>query len=344
MRTGLRKLWETAQWLKYRLRPGALILMYHRVTELSNDPNFLAVTPKHFAEQMDVIRRHCIPIQLKELVEAPRNGKVPKQAVVVTFDDGYADNLHEAAPLLERYEIPATVFVTAGQVGSQREFWWDELDCLLLQPGNLPSRLHLNVNGSTFDFQLDEASTYTEEDYRRNRDWHIAREDDPGPRQQLFRKLLAAMSVLPGAEREKLVNDLLVWAGADPIARPTHRPLTVDELIRLQKCRLMEVGAHTMTHPMLAKLPEVHQRSEIKQSKQALEAILNRPVTSFAFPFGSSSPKTVAIVRDEGFVCACSTRADVVSMRTDCFQLPRLCVRDWDGERFAGWLRWWVNV
>jgi peptidoglycan/xylan/chitin deacetylase (PgdA/CDA1 family) len=318
--------------------------MYHRVTELSNDPHLLAVTPKHFAEHMELIRKHHMPIRLQQLLEALRNGKVSKRAVVVTFDDGYADNLHEAMPLLERYDIPATVFVTAGQVGNQRESWWDELDRLLLQPGILPPNLRLNVNGSTFDFQLGEASTYTEQDYRRDQDWHIAPEDAPGPRQQLFRKLLAAMSVLPGVEREKLVNDLLTWAGADPIARPTHRPLTIDELVKLQKCRLMEVGAHTMTHPKLADTPAGQQRTEIQQSKQTLEAILNRPVTSFAFPFGSSSPETVAIVRDEGFVCACSTRADVVSRGTDCFQLPRLCVRDWDGERFARWLRWWVNV
>jgi peptidoglycan/xylan/chitin deacetylase (PgdA/CDA1 family) len=318
--------------------------MYHRVTELPNDPHLLVVTPKHFAEHMEMIRRHYMPIRLQQLVEASRDGKVPTRAVVVTFDDGYADNLHEAMPLLERYDIPATMFATAGQVGSQRESWWDELDRLLLQPGKLPAKLRLNVNGNTIDFQLGEASIYTEQDYRRDQDWHIAREDDPGPRQHLFRKLLAAMSVLPGAEREKLLNDLLAWAGADPIARPTHRPLTIDELVKLQKCRLMEVGAHTMTHPKLADTPAGQQRTEIHQSKQTLEAILNRPVTSFAFPFGSSSPETVAIVRNEGFVCACSTRADVVSRRTDCFQLPRLCVRDWDGERFARWLRWWVNV
>jgi peptidoglycan/xylan/chitin deacetylase (PgdA/CDA1 family) len=343
-RTGLRNLWETAQWLKYRLWPGALILMYHRVTELTNDPHWVAVTPKRFAEQMDIIRRYCIPISLQELLKALQERKVPKRAVVITFDDGYADNLYEAAPLLERYDIPATVFVTTGQIGNPRESWWDELDRLLLQPGILPPELRLTINGSVFDFQLNGSSTYTEENYRRDRDWNIARDDDPGPRQYLFRKLLEVMSAITGEERQELLDELTTWAGADPSARPTHRPLTIDELIRLGKCALMEVGAHTMTHPMLAGLSVIDQRREIKQSKQTLEAILNRSATSFAFPFGSSSRETVAIVRDEGFACACSTRADVVSIGTDYFQLPRLCVRDWDGERFIRWLRWWTDV
>jgi len=173
----MQRLRQAARRLKYRFASHALILMYHRVTELPNDPYLLAVTPKHFAEQLEVIRRYGVPMPLRQMVEALQNGKVPKRAVVVTFDDGYADNLHQAKPLLERYEIPATVFVTAGQVGSRREFWWDELDRLLLQAGTLPARLQLNLNGNAYERELGEASTYTEEDCRRYRDWHIERED-----------------------------------------------------------------------------------------------------------------------------------------------------------------------
>jgi peptidoglycan/xylan/chitin deacetylase (PgdA/CDA1 family) len=317
--------------------------MYHRVTDLANDPHLLAVTPKHFAEQMEILRRYYIPIPLQSLVQALHDRKLPKRAVVVTFDDGYADNLHEAMPLLERYDIPATVFVTAGQVGSEREFWWDELDRLLLQPGTLPGKIRLNINGSTLESALGDASTYTEQDYERNRHWHIAREDDPGPRQHLFRELLATMSTLPGRERDKVMADLLRWAGAAPTARPTHRAVTIDELRRLQKCVLTEVAAHTMTHPKLANISLAQQRTEIQQSKQRLEAMLNHPVTSFAFPFGSSAPETVAMVREAGFACACSTRADLVFGGADRFRLPRVLVRDWNGERFGGFLRWWIG-
>jgi peptidoglycan/xylan/chitin deacetylase (PgdA/CDA1 family) len=114
---GMQRLRHAARWLKYRLVQPALILMYHRVTELPNDPYLLAVTPKHFAQQLGVIRRYGVPMRLGQLVEALQDGKVPKRAVVVTFDDGYADNLYNAKPLLELYSIPATVFVTTGCIG-----------------------------------------------------------------------------------------------------------------------------------------------------------------------------------------------------------------------------------
>ena len=105
----------------------------------------------------------------------------------------------------------------------------------------------------------------------------------------------------------------------------------------------MEVAAHTMTHPRLADIPAAQQRTEIQQSKKVLEAMLNRPVTSFAFPFGSSSRETISIVRDEGFACACATRSDVVFRGADRFRLPRVVVRNWDGERFGCFLRWWMG-
>jgi peptidoglycan/xylan/chitin deacetylase (PgdA/CDA1 family) len=246
-------------------------------------------------------------------------------------------------PLLQRYEIPATVFVTAGQVESLREFWWDELDRLLLQPGMLPAKLQLNFNGSTLESELGVASTYTVADYDRDRDWHIARRDDPGPRQRLFRKLLAGLSILSEEEREKVITDLWAWAGAEPSRRPTHRGLNIDELIRLQKAGLTEVAAHTMSHPKLAYLPWAQQRHEIQQSKKTLEGILNHAVTSFAFPFGSSTRETLGIVQEAGFECACSTQADTVFQGEDPFYLPRVTVRDWDGEKFARFLRSWIG-
>jgi peptidoglycan/xylan/chitin deacetylase (PgdA/CDA1 family) len=85
--------------------------------------------------------------------------------VVVTFDDGYADNLHHAKPLLERYGIPATVFVTSDYIGQEHEFWGDKLERLLLQPGALPQTLQLQVNGTAYQWSLGEAAYFSEETY-----------------------------------------------------------------------------------------------------------------------------------------------------------------------------------
>lgn len=337
------RLRQTGHWLKRRLASPAVILMYHRVADLANDPYLLGVTPKHFAEHLDVIHAYGCPLRLQQLVEALRDGRVPPRAVVVTFDDGYADNLHQAKPLLERHGIPATVFVTVGQVGRGREFWWDELDRLLLQPGTLPTTLRLSLNGSVHEWGLGERSRYTEEDSQRDRGWHVEREDDPSPRQRVFRDLFERLYLLPSAERWTILDEVTAWAGAKPVARPTHEALTAEEAVHLDQGGLMEVGAHTMTHAVLAALPAAEQRDEIQQSKVRLEAMLGHRVVSFAYPHGSRTPETAALVGEAGFVCACSSDPDAVFRDADPLQLPRIGVRDWDGDAFARWFRWWVG-
>src|SRR5882724_10394467 len=215
--------------LKCRLAPPAIILMYHRVAELTNDPHLLVVTPEHFAQQLDAIRAYGVPLRLQDLVRSLQQGEVPRRAVVVTLDDGYADNLEHAKPLLASHGVPATVFVTAGQVGRSREFWWDELDRLLLQPRPLPPVLQLRLNGTVREWRLEGASTYTDEEYRHDRYWHIECRDDPGPRQRVFRALFDLLYLLPSATRWTILDELTAWAEAPPIARPSHRALTAEE-------------------------------------------------------------------------------------------------------------------
>lgn len=111
--------------------------MYHRVARVDRDPWRLAVTPAHFDEHLSVIRTRFRPWSLGELADALEHGSVPRRSVVVTFDDGYRDNVLVAKPLLERYELPATVFVVSAYVDSDRDFWWDEL-VELAQRASLP--------------------------------------------------------------------------------------------------------------------------------------------------------------------------------------------------------------
>jgi peptidoglycan/xylan/chitin deacetylase (PgdA/CDA1 family) len=337
--------WHQARhWLRCRWGAPAVILMYHRVTELANDPHLLAVAPEHFGQQLEAIGAIGVPLRLSELVQALQQGRVPPRAVAVTFDDGYADNLHNAKPLLARHGVPATVFVTAGQVGRQREFWWDELDRLLLQPGVLPPVLRLSVSGGMREWRLDAAETYTEQDHRRDRHWHIERREDPGPRQRLFRALFELIYALPSEQKWRVLAEVAARASVASMARPSHRTLTPEELARLAGDGLVDIGAHTMTHPVLATLPPADQRQEIRESKACLEAILGRPVVSFAYPHGSSTPEAVASLAQAGYSYACGSRAEAVFQGADLFHLPRLVVRNWDGDAFARWLRWWVGA
>jgi len=304
----------------------------------------LSVTPQHFDEHLETLHQYVRPLSLKELTSALQKDKLPRRSVVITFDDGYVDNLQYAKPLLEQHAIPATVFITAGQLGRQHEFWWDELDRLLLQTGKLPAVLSLSINGSNHYWELNEATEYSEEDYLRYCSWHIDQSNDPSPRHKLYRSIYQLLHSMPEIERRRVIEKLQIWAGRDSMHRLSHRTLTADEVVLLAQGGLVEIGAHTMTHPMLATLPISLQREEISQSKACLEDLLDQPVDSFAYPHGSYTGETNALIREAGFKYACSSDTDAVWRGADPFKMPRVVVRDWDGDEFARWLKGWLGL
>ena len=342
---GIERLRRATRWPRSVSEGKVLILLYHQITEALSDPWGLAVAPRHFAQHLEVLRRHAQVIRLQQLSQALLDGSLPEKSVVVTFDDGYADNLHNAKPLLERYGVPATVFLTTGYTGGERESWWDELDRLLLQPGTLPEKLCLSISGDTYQWELGEAAYYSEDASLRYRKWR-AWKGVPTARHHLYRSLWELLNPLTEGEQRKVLDELLTWAGAEPTVRPTHRFLTLEEVVALAQGDLIEIGAHTVTHPALSELPAASQREEINKSKARLEAILERPITSFAYPYGKQchySAETVGIVREAGFSCACSSFVGVVEQTTDPFQLPRSRVPDCNGERFAKRLSRWFS-
>lgn len=336
---------KVARQLKSRFDRKALILMYHHVAEADSDPWSLCVTPQRFAEHLEILRQHARPVRLQELTGALRDGTVPNRSVVVTFDDGYADNLYNAKPLLERWDIPATVFITTGCLDQEREFWWDMLDRCLLNPDTLPETLRLRINGNTHPWELNGASHYGEDARRQYRNWR-AWDEAPTPRHSLYFSLWQMLQPLLEGERREVLNELKLWAGVGPEDQPAPRALLPQEVVALAHADLVEVGSHTVTHPILSALPPDLQQEEVQQSKAILEEILERPVTSFAYPYGARcnyTDETVAVVRGAGYTCACSTLEGVVERGTDLFQLPRVQVQDWDGEEFARRLSLWFD-
>ncbi|MEA5567038.1 polysaccharide deacetylase family protein [Anabaena sp. UHCC 0399] len=334
------KVQHTVGQLKNKISPGALILMYHRVAEVNSDPWSLCVTPKHFTEHLEILRQYGYPLHLQQLTKRLGDRQYINRSIVVTFDDGYADNFYHAKPLLEKYDIPATVFVTTGGIDQKCEFWWDELDRLLLQPVTLPDLLQLDINGRSYQWELGEATHYSEADRQRDRHWRISRKlrECPTLRHTLYRSLYQLLQFLSVNERSKLLDELAIWANAEPVGRSTHRSLSNEEILALESGGLIEIGGHTITHPFLSKLPIVSQRDEIQQSKNHLEEILGHLITSFSYPNGSYTTETTSIVKEAGFTCACSSIVGKVQQHSNFFLLPRFVVEDWDGETFAHWL------
>lgn len=341
---GIARLQRAARRLRSIVAPGNLVLMYHSVAEVDSDPWALSVTPQHFAEQLEVVRKYAYPIRLQQLTQELKTRKHSSRSVVITFDDGYANNLYNAKPLLERYEIPATVFVASEYLESEREFWWDELERLLLQPGTLPRTLHLHVNGNTYQWELGKVAHYSEADYQRDRCWTVGQQNVPSLRHSLYCTLHQMLKLLFEDERRRVLDELLAWASAESKGRLTHRSLRMAEMSTLEQGGLLEVGSHTVTHPSLPTLPLASQQDEIQQSKARLEKLVGHPVPNFAYPYGDYTAETVAAVREAGFASACSCIVNSVRRHTDCFQLPRVEVQNWSGEEFAKKLSRWFDV
>jgi peptidoglycan/xylan/chitin deacetylase (PgdA/CDA1 family) len=308
---------------------GPVVLMYHRIAEQDPDPWGLSVSPHHFAEQMEVLAAHRHPMALTEFISGGKVSALPADAVAITFDDGYADNLLEAKPILERYRIPATVFVTSVAVDHPRELWWDELERVLLAPEQLPHELSLKINGRKISFP---SGPDMAEDQSNRRGAFANR---TGHRWLLYQAIHRELLAVPYAEKIRAVADLTSVLGAERGGGgPDRRLLRARELKELASCSLVEIGCHTETHPRLAGLAKDDQQLEISKNKSFLEGLLDRPISSFAYPHGSYDAQTVVCLRRAGFALACHTRPGSIGRGASPFELPRLHVRDCDGSQF----------
>jgi peptidoglycan/xylan/chitin deacetylase (PgdA/CDA1 family) len=335
-----------AERLSAPFRRQAAILIYHRVFDAGFDPQELCVSRAHFGEHLEVLQSRYRVVPLAELAQAAEGRTLERGTVAVTFDDGYADTLTFARPVLESHRLPATVFAVSGALESGATFWWDRLERVLLRPGRLPEVLSLEIGDQTLSFPLGRWAYLGEEQFERLRGWVTSIPEDPTPRHTAYRAIWQRLRVLPADAREELLRALEAQASALASLPSGTRSLRVDELRELAGSPFVEIGAHTVRHEVLAALTTDRQRQEIEGSRDALASVLGRPVRTFSYPYGASSDytsETVRLVREAGFRCACANFHGLVRRGTDTFQLPRVVVRDWDGPTLARRLRIWMG-
>jgi peptidoglycan/xylan/chitin deacetylase (PgdA/CDA1 family) len=289
-------------------RASLLILIYHRVLA-AIDP-LLEGEPDAplFAAQMDVIKSVCNVLPLAEAVDRLYRGSLPPRAVSITFDDGYANNHSIAAPILKARGLPATVFVASGFTGNGRMF----NDTVIEAVRRAGPRLDLTELGLG-SFELP----------------------DMNARRRAIGELLGALKYRDPAQR---------LAQAQAIAERVGAPLPEDLMMSQQQLRELagygiDIGAHTVTHPILRSVDEQTARREIAESKATLEAISGQPVTSFAYPNGRPTrdydATHVALVRATGFKAAVSTAWGAAGRQADRYQLPRMLPWDPSALRFG---------
>lgn len=333
---------ERARRLARPFERRAAILLYHRVAELERDPWSLAVTPEHFEEQLKVVVDRYRPISLAELAHALEEDDVPRGAVAITFDDGYADNFDTALPRLRSHRVPATVFLVTGAIGNDGELWWDELEALVFAPERLPRFLEISLGGQAFAFDLGQDGDHETVEAGRPGRW-LAREPAITARQALYLALWKRLKTLATPVREAAVAELRAWAGRGPAHRASHRVAGWDVVLDAISEPLIELGAHTVGHPALSALSADLQREEIAAARERLEERLGAGrVLSFSYPFGDHGPGTPELVRQAGYRFACTGSRGVVRSGCDPFLLPRLQVPDIEGAEFERWLGRWV--
>lgn len=339
MRILARRAWQAQMRFRARHQRHGLVLMYHRVAEPAADPWGLSVTPARFAEHLDVIRRYGEPMPLARLADTMTAPDRPRRSIAITFDDGYADNALNAAPILEARDMPATIFVVSGAVGRQRDFWWDALARAILARPSLPAELRLVVDDKPLEWVAGEAGWATP-DAPANRHWNAQDEPPSNSRQQLYLDLWALLNSQPADEAERLCQAVMDWAGEDRHGPPKDRIMDAGQVAQLAQGGLIEIGAHTVGHVPLDTLDHGQALRQIGGSRQQLAEMCGRDIQSFSYPFGRLRRETPQIVAEAGFRQACESFSwrQLAFPETSRYRIPRLVVPDLDGDRFAAHL------
>lgn len=287
-----------------------MILLYHRCAVLETDPQLLAVTPENFANQVKWLKERYPILRFDEPWDSVR-----EPSVVLTFDDGYWDNYAYAVPILERLQVPATIFVSTERIGTGKEPWCDDVERLVLLNDNLlGAKIHFDLR------KQGEMNVFiADEDVRRDLYYHVH----------------DAVRLMQPSEREEVLAEIEETYGAVPV-RSSHRYMTEAELQKLASSQYITIGGHTVTHSRLSVLSREKQREEIEGSVRCLEKIMRKKVTTFSYPFGGKedyNADSVAIVREMNLKTA-SNFPGRVYRNTSVYEIPRMIVRNWDWTTF----------
>lgn len=283
---------------------------------------------------MEGLARWARPSSLKRAAAAATDrGGAVSRAVAVTLDDGYADNLEVAKPILERLGIPATVFIPSDAVGRETPFWWDELETLVFGADALPGSLDLEIGDRRVMIRVRDDGGHRDVSGR-YRGWRVWRGPARTPRQKLYARVWDALRALPDADLRSSLDALAEWAG---VARPepAYPALDAAGVRELVDGELIELGAHSMTHAFLPAHPADVQREEIVEGRRRLEDTVGQRTSAFAYPYGAYDDTTVDLVREAGFERGVTTTWGAVTPGTDPYRLPRLTIGDWDDRLFA---------
>jgi peptidoglycan/xylan/chitin deacetylase (PgdA/CDA1 family) len=256
------------------------VLTYHRVANPDAtsplDPGQISATISGFAQQMSYLAQSYHVVSMEEVLEAVEGGKrLPRRAVLITFDDAYFDWKSNAWPILRRFRFPATIFVpTAYPDQPQRSFWWD--------------RFYYSVN-----FTLERELQYSPVG--------ILQLNNPDERRKSFQTLRNYVKTLSHNEAMAAIDEICAQLTNGSL--PQKSAMGWDELRKLAK-EGVTLGAHTRTHPILTQIPLEQVRQEVRGSKEDLEREIGNVSPVFCYPNGNHNDEIVGILKEEGYKLA----------------------------------------
>ena len=277
-------------------RPTVPILTFHRVND-DNDPFMPALPTSVFAERMTHIARHYRVHTVEDLAARLHEGRAPRNALAITFDDGFRDNLTHAAPILKRLGLPATIFLVTGLVGTPHALWVDRL-ALAFKSATV-RQVELSDGQPLFLGTVSERLAALKDAFIH------------------FRRV-------PDEDRVTSVDALIAALRPSP-ERPKRLMLSWDEVDALRGLGF-SIGAHTVSHPILSRVTPEKAREEIFGSKLAIEKFTGETVRGFAFPNGKPddyNETAIRLVREAGFTCAVTTRRGLNDIQTPVLELRR---------------------
>ncbi len=279
------------------------ILLFHRVLPVT-DPLFpLELDAQRFDRLMGLVARSFRVLRLADAVNHLAHGTLPERALCITFDDGYADNHDIALPILQRHGLSACFFIATGFLDGGGMFNDSVIECLRHSP--LPSV-------DLTDFGLHRFPLTT-----------------PAERAAAIGAVLPKIKYLPPDQRPQAVERLRSLCQT---ATPRGDLMMTRRQVQALRACGMEIGAHTVHHPILTSVSDVRAEQEIAQSREVLQDLIDQPVTLFAYPNGRPDAdyahRHVQMVTRLGFSAAVSTAPGVAQSGADLFQLPRFT--PWD--------------
>lgn len=296
-------------WLRPLARGRGVILMMHHVRPFKARPfapnRLLEIPPEFFDDVIGLVKRLGFDIIAMDEVAQRLNAPKTRPFAVLTFDDGYRDNLEFAVPIMRRHGVPATIFVTTSYAEGTGRLWWLELE-------EAVARLdQIRFSHGGRDFDLPAA--------------------DPAAKQAAFDKIYWRLRIGPEETLLAAIAELAVAAGIDSPAMTRRLCMNWDELAALAASPDITIGAHTCTHPMLARHAADAARFEIRASREEIEARLRRPVRHFAYPVGdpgSAGSREFRLAREAGYETAVTTRPGHVfdGHRDHLHALPRVSI------------------